>query len=323
MAQQGYEEVIDDFHRTINYFRLYRYNPGRRNRKAHEDSAAPKNWLDAMAEVQDFPMEQRTVNDIVYEVQVDRKTSTATIGMHKRLDPSLMSRIDIEGQSIGDFKLEQEGSGVRLAHASAVAIKEITGTLVVAIARGSSITVPRQVAVSAFFNHFFGDDSTKWKHKGIIVAGDLELLKRTNRIKSYYARFIESPNTLEGELAKGSGPRGASRRVAQDLGGEIEVNLHVKDSKQDLKVQEKMLEQVLSANKGHWEGSVHKAIAVIDDEDVVLDLIEHDMASTIYFSPERRVGLSFSNLLVAVKNELLRLDEEIQAAVLTQPSNKK
>lgn len=320
MTPKKYDESIDDFHRAVNFYRLYRVltNPMGKRR---DDPTAPKNWLEALKEIMDLSMEERTINGIVYEVEVDERRRAATIGMHKQLDPSLMSQINRGEESVADFKLESQGSGVLLAHASAVAITEIQGTLVVAIARGSSISVPRQRAVSIFFNHFFATEKgVNWAHKGLIVPADIERLKRANRIKQYTAKFIESPHTLKGALVQGKGPRKASRLIAKPLGGEVEILLNVKDVKNQRNVQEEMLEQVLTTNDGLWHGSVQRATAVIDNDEVVLDLIDHDMASTIYFSPPERATLTFSSLLKAVKLELLRLEEEVQKALSYRPS---
>lgn len=124
MTPKKYDETIDDFHRAVNFYRLYRVltNPMGRKR---DDPTAPKNWLEEIEQVKELSMEERTVNGIVYQVEVDYRKKAATIGMHKRLDPSLMSQIDLGEESIADFKFESQGGGLLLAHASAVAITEV------------------------------------------------------------------------------------------------------------------------------------------------------------------------------------------------------
>ncbi|VEI24482.1 Uncharacterised protein [Rothia aeria] len=311
----NYDKNVNDFHRVVNYYYLYRERSNGRGKRKEKDITIPKRWFEAFSRIQNSSMDERTVKSIVYDIQVEENRNMVLIGMHQPIDLALMSRIDSRKEVVKDFKLDDSEGSIRLANASAVAITEINGALVFALARGSSVSVPRQRALIEFFNHMFSQKNNYvWKNKGITMEPDKELLEKCDGVTFYTGSFLEDNRSIQSQIEDGGGRiRSVLRKFAENANGEVEIKIKVSDSKNNPDVQKELKEQVQESIKGMYaKSSIEHAEIIVDNETKIINLLEHDMATDIFLPPSKRIGLTFTALLEMVGDELERVKSTIE-----------
>ena len=309
----------DEFIRTVRYYCMETVlNKG--NGETERGFYAPSSWQDNFITFKSLAFNRRWFDGVVYEVHSTK--NSVTFGMHRPLDSKFITEIDREGGSVQDYANSNEDHDRLLANATAVAVKEISGRIVVAVAQSNGQQSPTHKAVERLFEKIFAPlDSPSnyhWEARGIIEDADVEKLSKADGVTMLEGSFIAHPDAMIS-----LGPmQNILDTIGNAVGYEVEVKmkLQIKPSKSSDPGPKNMLSLVWDARRtNQFTGKKIPKVEVATAEGTeILELAQHKFATKAYLDVNDVIGVNFSSLLNKVMEELDNNTERIES-ILARP----
>lgn len=311
---------LDEFIRTVHYYYM-KTIPNKGSGETKKGFDAPSSWQDNLITFKSLAFNQRWFDGVVYEVHSTK--NSVTFGMHRPLDSKFITEIDREGGSVQDYANSKEDHDRLLANATAVAVKEISGHLVVAIAQSNGQQSPTHKAVERLFEKIFDSPNNyHWEAAGIMEDSDVEKLSKADGVTMLEGSFIAQPDAM-----MNLGPmQNILDTIGNAVGYEVKVKmkLQIKPSRSSDPSTKNMLSLVLNALrlKQFVGKKIPKVEVATAEGSEILELAQHKFATKAYLDVNDVIGINFSSLLNKVMEELDNNTERIES-ILARPQRNK
>ncbi|VEJ29464.1 Uncharacterised protein [Rothia dentocariosa] len=251
-------------------------------------------------------------------------SSYETLGIHKILDPRLLTEVDEAHNQVRNFSPEFDNDTTRLANATAVVFKVIGGRLVFGICAGSQIGASNHSAVVNFINQAIKPaNGYKWIAKPITVKGDIDKLKSSSGVTRFGFSTISDPNALPLEELNSIGNydyvRESIKSISEEIGETTDVKIEIsfhngrKGSKDSL---ERLKKLALGLIKISRKDRKAEATILSDTKTEIIQLMEYKLAKAITLDlTDTTYYQGFDNLMSKVVESVEENIERIESSL--------
>jgi hypothetical protein len=297
------------------FHRAYILQDGARRDPGEQD------WADLLQRVTALTLEERTVNEVIYEPAPLPNLGTL-LGMHKPINPDFMSTINSKAGKIADLmKATGEGGekadepSDRFANSTAVCFLPIGN--VFAVALGNTMA-PRAGQLAHFLDEFLRPEAkgAYWKTEPLVDDDEIRKLRQAKGLVEFSSKFNTARHLFNVE-DESSGVVSFAERIAQRVGGDVEITIEVKlkPAARNTSVKQKMLDLLVSdlpvlAGKG----SNAKAKALMSEGiEEELSLVEHNLAADFEIDRLGSESHQFSELLQALGDVSAEMETKVKS----------
>ena len=297
------------------FHRAYILQDGARRDPGEQD------WADLLQRVAGLSLEDRTVGDIIYE-PASLLSAGILLGMHKPINPDFMSTINSKAGKIADFMKatvttdeEDDLSPERFANSTAVCFLPVGNAFAVAL---GNTMAPRANQIAHFLDEFLPPEQkgAYWKTEPMVDDDEIRKLRQAKGLVEFSSRFNTSRNLFNMDT-ESSGVVSFGERIAQRVGGDVEISIEVKlkPAARNTSVKQKMLDLLMTDLQTlAGKGSNAKAKALMPDGiEEELSLVEHNLAADFEIDKLGNESHQFSELLQALGDVSAEMETKVKS----------
>lgn len=297
------------------FHRAYILQDGARRDPGEQD------WADLLQRVAGLTIEERTVKEIVYE-PASLLSGGTLLGMHKPINPDFMSTIDSKAGKIADLMKAtddtddgDDGPSDRFANSTAVCFLPVGN--VFAVALGNTMA-PRAGQIAHFLDEFLPPEvkGAFWKTEALVDDDEIRKLRQAKGLVAFSSKFNTARHLFNVD-DHGSGVVSFGERIAQRVGGDVEITIEVKlkPAARNTSVKQKMLDLLMSdlatlAGKGSNAKAKALMSQGIEEE---LSLVEHNLAADFEIDKLGSESHQFSELLQALGDVSAEMETKVKS----------
>jgi hypothetical protein len=297
------------------FHRAYILQDGARRDPGEQD------WQDLLRRVAALKIDERTVNDVIYEPASELSIGTL-LGMHKPINPDFMSTINSKAGKVADLMKstsdddeEEDGPSDRFANSTAVCFLPVGNVFAVALGNAQA---PRASQLAYFLDEFLPaeEKGAYWKTEPLVDDDEIRKLRQAKGLVEFSSKFNTARNlfTMNDES---SGVVSFGERIAQRVGGDVEITIEVKlkPSARNTSVKQKMLDLVMhDLPTLAGKGSNAKAKALMSEGiEEELSLVEHNLAADFEIDRLGSESHQFSELLQALGDVSADMETKVKS----------
>lgn len=277
-------------------------------------------WRTLLEAVSRLDIEERTANDVIYEPSL-HLSSGMLLGMHKPINPDFMSAINSKSGKVADLMQETRDNGEdegeasnRFANSTAVCFLPVGNVFAVALGNQQA---PRATQLAHFLDKFLPPEAqgAYWKTEPLVDDDEIRRLREAKGLVEFSSRFNTARNLFNAH-EESSGVVSFGERIAQRIGGDIEISIEVKlkPAARNTSVKQKMLDLLMSdlpilAAKGS-KGTAKALMA--DGIEEELSLVEHNLAAEFEIDRLESESHQFSELLQALGDVSAEMETKVK-----------
>jgi hypothetical protein len=297
------------------FHRAYILQDGSRRDPGEQD------WGDLLTRVATLSFEERTVNDVIFD---PGSTSTAgtLLGMHKPINPDFMSTISGKAGKVADLlkttPSDEDGdTGASDRFANSTAVCFLPAGNVFAVALGNTMS-PRASQLAHFLDKFLPPEAEGafWKTEPVVDDDEIRKLREAKGLVEFSSKFNTARNLFNVD-DQGTGVVSFAERIAQRIGGDIEITVEVKlkPAARNRSAKQKMLDLLMSDLPTlAAKGSNAKAKALMSEGiEEELSLVEHNLAADFEIDRLSSESHQFSELLQALGDVSAEMETRVKA----------
>lgn len=298
-----------------SFHRAYVLQDGSRRDPGEQD------WEDLLQRVASLPIEERTVNDVIYEPASQLSPGTL-LGMHKPINPDFMSAINSKAgriadlmKSTGNAEDDEESPADRFANSTAICFLPAGNVFAVALGNAQA---PRASQLAHFLDEFLPPEATGafWKTEPLVDDDEIRKLRQAKGLVEFSSKFHTARN-LFNVNDESSGVVSFGERIAQRVGGDVEITIEVKlkPSARNASVKQKMLDLIMrDLPTLAGKGSNAKAKALMSEGiEEELSLVEHNLAADFEIDRLGSESHQFSELLHALGDVSAEMETKVKS----------
>lgn len=278
-----------------------------------------QDWVKLLSRVAALSIEERTVNEVIFE-PVPLSVTGTLLGMHKPINPDFMSTISSTGGKVTAFLKttnDEEGSpgaSDRFANSTAVCFLPVGN--VFAVALGNTMA-PRANQLAHFLDEFLPPDADGafWKTEPLVDDDEIRKLREAKGLVEFSSRFNTTRNLFTAD-DDGSGVVSLGEKMAQRIGGDLEITIEVKlkPAARNRSVKQKLLDLLISdlptlAAKGSKATAKALLSEGVEEE---LSLVEHNLAADFEIDSLLSESHQFSQLLQALGDVSAEMETKVK-----------
>lgn len=296
------------------FHRAYILQDGSRRDPGEQD------WVELLTRVATLSFEERTVNDVIFDPASSSGTGTL-LGMHKPINPDFMSTISSKAGKVADFlkttSNDEDGdAGVSDRFANSTAVCFLPAGNVFAVALGNTMS-PRASQLAHFLDKFLPPEAEGafWKTEPLVDDDEIRKLREAKGLVEFSSKFNTARNLFNAS-DEGTGVVSFAERIAQRIGGDIEITVEVKlkPAARNRSVKQKMLDLLMSDLPTlAAKGSNAKAKALMSEGiEEELSLVEHNLAADFEIDRLSSESHQFSELLQALGDVSAEMETKVK-----------
>lgn len=307
--------TVDKKVKHAGFHRAYILQDGSRRDPGEQE------WEVLLKAVAELSIEERTVNEVIYEPSPHLKSGTL-VGLHKPINPDFMSAIDSKSGKVADLMKgtngsddSEEGPSDRFANSTAVCFLPVGNVFAVALGNAQA---PRASQIAYFLDRFLPPEAkgAYWKTEPLVDDDEIRRLREARGLVEFSSKFNTARNLFNAD-DESSGVVSFGERIAQRVGGDVEIVIEVKlkPSARSTSVKQRMLDLVIrDLPTLAAKGSNAKARALMADGiEEELSLVEHNLAADFEIDRLGSESHQFSELLQALGDVSAEMETKVKS----------